>query len=210
LGLLFIGCEFIIKARLEYKTLRTALALVCVALGFVTIKRDFVWISPEALWRDAVAKRPQNMRALMDLGVALVNRNACAEASGYLGRAVAIRRDYQSLSDLAAAQSCMGDRDAALATYMDAATIQETPQLWINVATIRFNRGEVSAALDALDRAQKKDPKFPNTYVARGNLFLAVQKFSDAEQQFRFVLNDDPENVLARQGLTRAVVATQR
>ena len=65
-------------------------ALVAIALGLLTRQRNLDYVSQEALWRDAVRKRPSNARARVTYGLELLKQGRHAEAETQLRTAVAL------------------------------------------------------------------------------------------------------------------------
>jgi Flp pilus assembly protein TadD len=59
-------------------------------LGFQTIRRNDLYRSEVAIWRDTVAKRPHNARAYHNLGVVLVKKGRLDEAVAQFAKALAL------------------------------------------------------------------------------------------------------------------------
>jgi tetratricopeptide (TPR) repeat protein len=75
------------------QALRFAVVIVAAAtigLGLLTRQRNRDYISQEALWRDAVEKRPSNARARVTYGLELLDQRRYAEAETQLRAAVAL------------------------------------------------------------------------------------------------------------------------
>jgi tetratricopeptide (TPR) repeat protein len=66
------------------------IAVVAIALGLLTRQRNLDYVSQEALWRDAVRKRPSNARARVTYGLELLTQGRHAEAETQLRTAVAL------------------------------------------------------------------------------------------------------------------------
>jgi protein O-mannosyl-transferase len=62
-----------------------------------TWQRNTAWASEETAWRDAAAKGPQNGRALMNYGVALMQRGAHADALAQFEQAARFSPNYDFL-----------------------------------------------------------------------------------------------------------------
>jgi Flp pilus assembly protein TadD len=85
-----------------------AAAGALVLLGALTVARNRVWRSEEALWADVVAKAPGSARAQMNHGLALMAQGRFAEAEPRLREAVRLAPSYPyayvNLAQLALAQ----------------------------------------------------------------------------------------------------------
>jgi protein O-mannosyl-transferase len=68
--------------------------LVVAILGAVTVQRNKDYRSALAIWSDTAAKRPNNARALTEVGTALVASGRLAEAIEYYERATHVQPDY--------------------------------------------------------------------------------------------------------------------
>jgi tetratricopeptide (TPR) repeat protein len=64
--------------------------VAAIGLGLLTRQRNLDYVSQEALWRDAVEKRPSNARARVTYGLELLRQRRHAEAETQLRTAVAL------------------------------------------------------------------------------------------------------------------------
>jgi tetratricopeptide (TPR) repeat protein len=71
-----------------------AVALLAIALGVLTWRRNQDYRSNIAIWDDTVAKCPQNPRAQNNLGNALMESGRVGEAIGHLEQALQLQPDY--------------------------------------------------------------------------------------------------------------------
>jgi tetratricopeptide (TPR) repeat protein len=67
-----------------------AVAAAAIALGLLTRQRNLDYVSQDALWRDAVEKRPSNVRARVTYGLELLKQRRYTEAETQLRAAVAL------------------------------------------------------------------------------------------------------------------------
>jgi tetratricopeptide (TPR) repeat protein len=68
-------------------------------------------------------------------------------------------------------------------------------------ASAAFKAGKYEEAEKALDRAQKADPKRPETFNLRGAIFTKQKEFDRAEEQFNAALELDPKYYPAKLNL---------
>ncbi len=109
---------------------------VAVLIGFVllaetagTRARNAVWRSDEALWRDAAEKNPENGRAWMNYGVALMARGDYAGALDACERALPLAPGYPLLHvNLGVAYGAVGRRADAQREFL--AAQQLAPDDW--------------------------------------------------------------------------------
>jgi tetratricopeptide (TPR) repeat protein len=76
----------------------------------LTRERNLDYHSEERIWATNVATRPQNSRALANLGVVLYEQGRVAEAEPYLRRAIALRPDYPEAQSALGVVLCMSGR----------------------------------------------------------------------------------------------------
>lgn len=91
------------------------LLAVTIILGLLTRARNLDYTSDEGIWRDTVAKQPDNPRARTALGADLVIAGRYAEAEAELQKAVALDpARAEALSNLGAAEYALGKIDASI------------------------------------------------------------------------------------------------
>lgn len=91
------------------------LLAVTIILGLLTRARNLDYASDEAIWRDTIAKQPDNPRARTALGADLVIAGRYAEAEAELQKAVALDpARAEALSNLGAAEYALGRIDASI------------------------------------------------------------------------------------------------
>jgi tetratricopeptide (TPR) repeat protein len=91
---------------------------VVVACGTVTRARNADYVSDETLWRDAVQKQPDNHRARVYYGVALMNGGRFREAEAQFVESLRLRpSDPVALGRLGAALAAQGRFDEAIDTW---------------------------------------------------------------------------------------------
>ena len=72
-------------------------ALILIACGIGTWKRNEVWRSEDSLWRDVTIKSPENGRGLMNYGLTLMGKGDLQGALGYYERAEQFTPNYYLL-----------------------------------------------------------------------------------------------------------------
>jgi len=136
----------------------------------------------EALYRQILAREPDNATALGLLGMILVDGDDDAAAEAVIGRHLALRpNDGASLHALGQLRARAGDDRAAIILFQRAA--QWLPGLApihndLGVALHRL--GEDAAALAALDAAIAIDPAYGAAHGNRGVLLIDLKQFDEA------------------------------
>jgi len=95
-----------------------------------------------------VAKYPNDVEGLNNLGVALVNAKRTQEALGHLHRGLRIQPSHAQLHvSLAYAYRDLGDLPRAMSLYRDAVKLKyDMPQAWFGIARVNLESGNRDAA----------------------------------------------------------------
>lgn len=203
--LALICCEFLRRVRIGRPALAAALALVVLIFAAATYARNQVWSDAIALWSDAAAKSPNKNRPNFQLAFAYYSAGRCPEAVKQFDRASQLGTpDYALYVDWGLAADCAQQPQLALDKFRLAASVEKTAHVYSLIAMVHARRDQRAEALAALDEAQKVDPRFPSTYVYRGNLLLLTSEFDQAAEQFRKALDLAPSDLNARKGLDLA------
>jgi tetratricopeptide (TPR) repeat protein len=210
IGMLFMLTELLLHLPLQRKVLAAVLVLVLLISGVVTYQRNHVWTSDVALWQDTVQKSPTNPRAHFQLAYAYhYEMNRCDLAipeyatvdrlagSGYDKR-------YGLLVDWAEAYDCANRPDEALAKLADAAAVERTAHVYVEIGKVNASHGRVPQAIDALATAEKIDPNYAMTYVLRGQLYQSLKIYLKAIDSYQKALSLEPGNQPATAGLSQS------
>jgi len=169
--------------------LRAAVAVLVVGAGVLAALRNLDYRSAEGLWRDTVAKRPDNARAHLNLGLELASRGDLAGAAASFERAATIKPDYvEAWVNLGRMQAELGQHQRAIELYDRALAIQPDFQPAVyNRGLAWMARGDTARAVADFERAMTLDPRDPDPLVARGlikgqrgDLAGAIEDFSRA------------------------------
>jgi protein O-mannosyl-transferase len=132
---MFLGARWLLAAtgrgssHARYAGVAAAVAVAAAAsaLGAQTSARNRDYWSDEALWQDAVAKQPDNERARVLYGVALMSARHFADAESQLREAVRLAPgDAVPLARLGAALASQGKVDEAVAAWESAVALAPT------------------------------------------------------------------------------------
>jgi tetratricopeptide (TPR) repeat protein len=202
IGLLLMAIDLIRRVPIKPTALAAALGAVLLIAAALTYRRSIVWSGAIPLWEDAVQKSPTKARAHFQLAFAFYQANLCHEAEAEYQKASQLQKpDYMLLLDWALAENCLGKSDEAIAKLQQAAAIEGNAHVYSQLGMMYAKTGRTAEAFQALVVAQNIDPNFEPTYVYRGQLFQTLNNPAAAEQQFRRVLDINPENQQALDAL---------
>jgi tetratricopeptide (TPR) repeat protein len=133
------------------------------------------------IWRDAVARQPENVRATINLGCALQDAGRYQEAIEQFERAITID---PTRPDVGLAHRSLG-------------------MTWARL-------GQPEKAIHHLQVAMRLRPDIADDHAALGSLLLDVHRFPEAVQQLELAVRQQPGDVLALANLASgyAVVRT--
>ena len=101
------------------------LVVLTMALATATRARNLDYASDEAIWRDTIAKQPENARARTALGADLVAAGRYQEAEVELRESLALDpHRAETLSNLGAAEFALGRIDASIAHLEEAVALR--------------------------------------------------------------------------------------
>ncbi|MEO7141873.1 MAG: tetratricopeptide repeat protein [Bryobacteraceae bacterium] len=205
LGLLLIAIEFLLRWKIGRTALISTLAAILLFASILTYRRNLVWSNAVSLWTDSASKSPEKSRPRFQLAYAYYQEQRCADAVSQYAKAATLEKPaYDLLVDWALAYNCAGNRPLALDKLRQAAALEPNAQVYSQIGMIYGEQGNQADALEALDKAAKIDPSFLPTYINRGNVYASAQQFDKAAAEYRHVLDLDPSNEPAREGLAMA------
>lgn len=204
LGLLLVVVEFARRWKAPPTRVAAALAGVLAVMAVVTYNRSAVWGDAETLWKDAVSKSPHKARPHVQLGFLYFTQQHCAAALPEFEAAATYGRPtYPLLVDWGMDYECLGRHDEAIDKLRQATRHRGDANTWSMVAWACLRAGRNAEAAQALDTAQRIDPRFAMTYAYRGGLYAARNDLAAAANEYRHALSLDPANDVAQEGLAR-------
>ena len=205
LGLVLIACEFLRRWRTTNTAMIVTLGVVTVVFAGLAYQRNHVWGDPVSLWKDTAEKSPNKSRPRFQLGYALWSEQRCPEAAAEYEKASRIEKpDYSLYVDWSLALDCAQQYDAAIDKLRSALALEKSAHAYALTGMVYAKQNRRAEALQALDEAEKLDPKFQAIYVYRGNILLLNSDFDRAADQFRRAIELNPADINARNGLDMA------
>ena len=83
-----LGSVYLLCGMSRKKYCTYGLAVIMIILGILTYQRNKVWESDYTLWKDSIRKNPENTRAMVNYGFALVKKDLYNEAIRYYTTAI--------------------------------------------------------------------------------------------------------------------------
>lgn len=141
----------------------TLLIAAALALGATTVARNRVYRSAEDVWRDTIAKRPENVRAYNYLLPFAMNRGDLEEAEALLRRSAELRprnaRTWNSLGTLLTEAQRFREAEEAFERALEVRADQPVTHLNLGQLYLRTNRpGEAARAFREALRLEPTNP----------------------------------------------------
>jgi tetratricopeptide (TPR) repeat protein len=181
------------------------MVILVLAMGVRTYARNEDYRSPEVMWADVVAKRPDNYRARGNLAGYQAQRRDFAAAEVNHLAALRVKPDhFTSLLGMGNVCAQTG-RPGDAARYFDAALRVEPNNAgaWANRGLLAASQGQYERAVSDLEAAAKMRP---DLIVIRMNLAHAYEKLNRREEAvmlYRQILTEQPGNAAAQNALNQ-------
>ncbi|THG98949.1 hypothetical protein EW026_g3320 [Hermanssonia centrifuga] len=88
-----------------------------------------------------------------------------------------------------------GELGVARELLVRARTVADTQRIWMKSAVFERQQGQTSTALETLDAALKKYPKFPKLYMIQGQIYQSQGNFPAARASFSTGIKAVPKDV---------------
>ncbi len=191
--------------------LEAALVVVaCGGLGYATVRRNQDYRSELLMWSDTVAKRPQNARAHVNLGLALKQQERLDEAIAQYNEALRLKPDYaeahNNLGNALALQDSLGE---AIVQWNEALRLNpDYADPHLNLGLTAYSEGKLGEAIAHYNEALRINPNHPGAHNSIGIALARQGKLDDAATHFATALRLDPGFTWARENL-RTIEAAQ-
>ena len=187
-------------------------AVLAVALGATTIRRNHDYRTELALYTDTAAKRPDNAYARYNLGKALAEAGHLDEAIAHDRAAVRLRPDLVGAHyNLANALTAAGRLPEAVASYEAALRLQPGyAKAHYNLGNLLLSRGEKTAAFEHFHAAVALDPQHLEARTNLGGVALELGRLEEAQAQLERVVHAQPDSVEAHFGLGNVFLLRER
>ena len=190
---------------------RVLVILICVSifisLGTATYLRNRIWQDEMILWTDVLAKSPQNSRACMSLGNALVSEGRYDEAIRCHSRVLKLRPEVAIANfNMGVALDRRGDKDEAIRYYMKALYINpDYAKAHVNIGNILKDRGDFEGAARHYTEALRLNPAHAEAHVNMGNILEMRGDFEGSARHYSEALVIKPGYANAYANLSRVL-----
>jgi tetratricopeptide (TPR) repeat protein len=159
-------------------------------------------------YREAIRLEPRNPEAHANLGTVLQESGDFAGAKASYEEALTLRPAPNRLWNLALACEQLGEIEEAELAYEQLVEIdREWGDAWFRLATIRYDREDLSRALEAFEHAAEAKPDWPEALVNMGVCQYRLGISRDSIESFRRALVLSPGNAFALAGMAAAAVS---
>lgn len=166
----------------------------------------------EGLYRQVLARDPDDPDANLLLGVILYQRDECHPALELIRKADRLRPDHPAtLNNLGSVQKALGLHDDALASFLNAIALEPGfAEAHNNLGTVYAKLGRLEEAEAAYNAAVANRPGYIKALNNLGNLCLAKKEFSTALTFYGRALSLDPDRPLSNYNLGCALLQLGR
>jgi tetratricopeptide (TPR) repeat protein len=183
-------------------------AALAIGLAWLTFQRGENYRSALTIWSDTVAKRPNNPRALNNLGIALAQNGQVDEGIADLQKALAIRPGYaEAHCNLAFALLQKQEIDAAITQSREALKIRpDYAEAHNNLGNALFQKGQIADAIAHYKMAIALQPDYAEAHGNLGNALLQIGRSVEAIAQYQTALALQPDDAETHSNLGNALL----
>jgi tetratricopeptide (TPR) repeat protein len=189
------------RLRIKKEVIMGGIAAV---LFVFTLARNGVWTTEERLWKDAIEKSPNNLRALISLSSIAIRERRFGEAEEYLKRADAAAPTMHFKADILLNQASVyrqtNRRKEALAILKgldtEDAFLERNMRSLVHyfIGEVLNEEGDFTQAKKYFEKAHRGLPNNAGVLVALGLVSRSLGETGEAEGYFRDAISLAPEN----------------
>ncbi|MCH7884920.1 MAG: tetratricopeptide repeat protein [Planctomycetes bacterium] len=170
-----------------------------VPLGYGTIQRNKVYANDIVMWKDVIAKRPENERGYLGLGSNYFRQNKIDDAETAFRKAIELDPTY------ADAHYNLGNCLFRKRLYTEAAEAYReslrvgrgSAATYYNLANALKKLGQRENALKHYRRAIRLNPRHAKAMVNMGNTLREMEKLDEALEQYHRAVKIAPSHFMA-------------
>jgi protein O-mannosyl-transferase len=171
-------------------------ALLAVAIVFIclTARRNDDYRSELALWRDTLAKRPNNALAHYDLGIVLLHLGNSPEAKAQFEEAVRLAPDYaDAFLNLGNVLQSEGKNDEAIVDYEKAVNFKPgSAQAHYDLGIALAQTGDISGAISRYQEALRLKPDYLEAHANLGAALVNAGRMPEGMAELEEAERLDP------------------
>jgi Flp pilus assembly protein TadD len=187
-------------------------AALAVALGAATVRRNHDYRTEQAIWEDAVVKRPGNVRALAALAAIHQAAGRIGEARALLQEAVRLApQSVEAHNNLGNAWMKSGNWTEAIRCFEQALALKpDEPYALNNLGNALLQAGRGSDALTRFEAALRAKPDFPEPRYNLANTLAQAGRTAEALAHYDAYLRLKPDDVEARSNYATTLQLARR
>ena len=170
-------------------------AIMVIALGTATYRRNKLWQDDVLLWADVVSKKPDNYRGHANLGGALDRQGRTDEAIGQYLEALKIRPDNVYVhNNLGVALVKQGQTEKGIEHYL--AALHKKPDYAFahnNLGVALEKQGRLDKAMEQYQEALRIKPDYAEAHANVGNILQMKGRLDKAMEQYQEALRIKPD-----------------
>ncbi|MDQ5978707.1 MAG: protein O-mannosyl-transferase [Verrucomicrobiota bacterium] len=189
-----------------------AVGLLASLLGALTHARNADYATAQGLWADTLAKRPDNVRAHHNLGLAELAAGRLSEAEKHLRTAVELDPSApEPHYNLGVVLARSGRPQEAMAAYREVLRLgPDHAESHRNLGDLLMESGRPGEALAEFVNAIRIRPGAGEFHFGAGNAAAALGRFETAAGYFRDAARLQPANAEARNNLGNVLLELDR
>jgi len=178
-------------------------ALLALALGVLTARRNTDYRSELAIWSDTVAKRPDSARARSGMGLALDQAGRTPEAIRQLERALRLSPgDVEIRDNLGVTLEHAGRIAEAIQHYETALRLKpQFPEAHSNLGNALLRLGKIPEAIQQYEEALRLRPDFAEAEYNLGGALDQAGRTAEAIRRFEIAVRLKPDYAAAYNNL---------
>jgi Tfp pilus assembly protein PilF len=168
--------------------------ILAVALAVTTFWRNGDYATSELIWTDALMKRPDSIRAALELARIYQQEGRLDEAQQMSARAAAMRPDHPAtIGSLLIGQGRLVEAEQQLRHALEGSP--EHTLVRTNLGLALFRQGKVEHAVAEYNRVLDRDPNFVDAHVYLADALLAQGERSGALAHLETAMRLQPQAV---------------
>ena len=192
------------------RTFLVASAVLALAAGVMTVRRNAVYGDERRLWEDTLAKRPENARAHSNLGLILYRSERLDEAIAHYRESLRLdASDAHVHYNLGLAWMKTGRLAEAVAPLSEAVRILPyyfNAQLNLGIVLMKLDRAQ--EAVPHFAAAIRHDPAPAEAQFQLGVALAALGRWTEAIEHYALAVQGDPQHAEAQSNWGVALLQT--
>ena len=175
----------------------TLIASLILCFIFMSHLRNKIWKSEYSLWRECTTTSPNNWRANVNYGYALLNQGKYIDAKYYLEKSFQQKSNVWAVANnLGLLYSYINDIDGSIRMFEYGLKLKpQNRMLKGNLGACYLQKGLITKGTNLLYKART-----PESFVTLGNYFLNKGNYDEALKCYERVLKKYPDDIDALAG----------